>query len=42
MSKDSPGFIANAILMPMINEAIMVFERVSLASSVANTFDAFA
>ncbi|WVQ75658.1 hypothetical protein IAR50_005287 [Cryptococcus sp. DSM 104548] len=26
-SKDSPGFIANAILMPMINEAIMVLEK---------------
>ncbi|WVW86402.1 hypothetical protein I302_108448 [Kwoniella bestiolae CBS 10118] len=26
-STDSPGFIANAILMPMINEAIMVLER---------------
>jgi len=28
-SKDSPGFIANAILMPMINEAIMVLEKVN-------------
>lgn len=28
MSKDSPGFIANAILMPMINEAILVLEKV--------------
>ncbi|ODN95361.1 3-hydroxybutyryl-CoA dehydrogenase [Cryptococcus wingfieldii CBS 7118] len=26
-SKDSPGFIANAILMPMINEAIMLLEK---------------
>ncbi|WWC91927.1 uncharacterized protein L201_006879 [Kwoniella dendrophila CBS 6074] len=26
-SSDSPGFIANAILMPMINEAIMVLEK---------------
>ncbi|WVQ66712.1 uncharacterized protein L199_004901 [Kwoniella botswanensis] len=31
-SSDSPGFIANAILMPMINEAIMVLER-GIASS---------
>lgn len=29
VSKDSPGFIANAILMPMLNEAIMVLEKVS-------------
>ena len=28
VSKDSPGFIANAILMPMLNEAIMVLEKV--------------
>lgn len=28
LSKDSPGFIANAILMPMINEAILVLEKV--------------
>lgn len=26
-SADSPGFIANAILMPMLNEAIMVLEK---------------
>lgn len=32
-SKDSPGFIANAILMPMINEAIMVLEKVSQEAS---------
>jgi 3-hydroxybutyryl-CoA dehydrogenase len=28
-SSDSPGFIANAILMPMLNEAILVLEKVS-------------
>lgn len=27
-STDSPGFIANAILMPMLNEAIIVLEKV--------------
>jgi len=27
-SSDSPGFIANAILMPMLNEAILVLEKV--------------
>ncbi|KIR27777.1 3-hydroxybutyryl-CoA dehydrogenase [Cryptococcus deuterogattii 99/473] len=27
LSADSPGFIANAILMPMLNEAIMVLEK---------------
>jgi 3-hydroxybutyryl-CoA dehydrogenase len=31
-SKDSPGFIANAILMPMVNEAIMVLEKVRRGS----------
>ena len=30
MSADSPGFIANAILMPMLNEAIIVLEKASL------------
>ena len=29
-SSDSPGFIANAILMPMLNEAILVLEKVRL------------
>jgi len=29
ISTDSPGFIANAILMPMLNEAMMVLEKVS-------------
>lgn len=33
MSKDSPGFIANAILMPMLNEAILVLEKVRPTSS---------
>jgi hypothetical protein len=32
-SKDSPGFIANAILMPMINEAILTLEKVCHISS---------
>jgi len=32
-STDSPGFIANAILMPMLNEAIMVLEKVLLPAS---------
>ncbi|WVO21699.1 uncharacterized protein IAS62_003010 [Cryptococcus decagattii] len=27
LSADSPGFIANAILMPMLNEAIMILEK---------------
>lgn len=33
VSKDSPGFIANAILMPMLNEAILVLEKVRSTSS---------
>ncbi|WVF67316.1 hypothetical protein IAT40_002067 [Kwoniella sp. CBS 6097] len=38
-SADSPGFIANAILMPMINEAIMVLEKgVATASDIDTTF----
>jgi 3-hydroxyacyl-CoA dehydrogenase len=28
-SSDSPGFIANAILMPMLNEAMLVLEKVN-------------
>jgi 3-hydroxyacyl-CoA dehydrogenase len=32
VSKDSPGFIANAILMPMLNEAILVLEKVRSTS----------
>ncbi|WVR09633.1 hypothetical protein IAU60_006706 [Kwoniella sp. DSM 27419] len=39
VSADSPGFIANAILMPMINEAIMVLERgVASAEHIDTTF----
>ncbi|WVO17109.1 hypothetical protein L204_104799 [Cryptococcus depauperatus] len=38
-SKDFPGFIANAILMPMINEAIMVLERgVATPEDIDTTF----
>ncbi|WRT70008.1 uncharacterized protein IL334_007001 [Kwoniella shivajii] len=38
-SSDSPGFIANAILMPMINEAIMVLERgIATAEDIDLTF----
>ncbi|KAK4688682.1 hypothetical protein P7C73_g1418, partial [Tremellales sp. Uapishka_1] len=38
-SKDSPGFIANAILMPMINEAVMVLEKgVATAEDIDTTF----
>jgi 3-hydroxyacyl-CoA dehydrogenase len=32
-SSDSPGFIANAILMPMLNEAILVLEKVQRFAS---------
>ena len=35
-STDSPGFIANAILMPMLNEAIMVLEKVCLRSQTSS------
>lgn len=39
MSADSPGFIANAILMPMLNEAIMVLEKgVATAEDIDTTF----
>ncbi|KAK8846524.1 hypothetical protein IAR55_005610 [Kwoniella newhampshirensis] len=38
-STDSPGFIANAILMPMINEAIMVLEKgIASAEDIDTTF----
>jgi 3-hydroxyacyl-CoA dehydrogenase len=39
-SSDSPGFIANAILMPMLNEAILVLEKVwSVAHSQETIVD---
>lgn len=39
VSKDSPGFIANAILMPMLNEAIMVLEKgIATAEDIDKTF----
>ncbi|GFZ51046.1 hypothetical protein JCM24511_08804 [Saitozyma sp. JCM 24511] len=38
-SSDSPGFIANAILMPMLNEAIFTLERgVATAEDIDKTF----
>ncbi|WVQ83684.1 hypothetical protein IAT38_005827 [Cryptococcus sp. DSM 104549] len=38
-SADSPGFIANAILMPMINEAIMVLEKgIATPEDIDTTF----
>ncbi|WWC64816.1 uncharacterized protein I303_107430 [Kwoniella dejecticola CBS 10117] len=38
-SADSPGFIANAILMPMINEAILVLEKgIATAKDIDTTF----
>ncbi|RXK38075.1 3-hydroxybutyryl-CoA dehydrogenase [Tremella mesenterica] len=39
MSTDSPGFIANAILMPMLNEAILVLEKgIATAEDIDTTF----
>ncbi|RSH84596.1 uncharacterized protein EHS24_006119 [Apiotrichum porosum] len=38
-SRDAPGFIANAILMPMINEAVMLLERgVATKEDIDTTF----
>ncbi|ORY31621.1 putative 3-hydroxybutyryl-CoA dehydrogenase [Naematelia encephala] len=38
-SADSPGFIANAILMPMINEAIIVLEKgIATKEDIDTTF----
>nr|XP_019010540.1 3-hydroxybutyryl-CoA dehydrogenase [Kwoniella pini CBS 10737]OCF49321.1 3-hydroxybutyryl-CoA dehydrogenase [Kwoniella pini CBS 10737] len=38
-SSDSPGFIANAILMPMINEAIIVLEKgIATPEDIDTTF----
>ena len=39
MSKDSPGFIANAILMPMINEAVEVLEKVRGCNCITRRVD---
>ncbi|BEJ14613.1 hypothetical protein CspHIS471_0403800 [Cutaneotrichosporon sp. HIS471] len=39
VSSDNPGFISNAILMPMINEAIMLLERgVATKEDIDTTF----
>jgi 3-hydroxybutyryl-CoA dehydrogenase len=33
-SQDVPGFVANALLMPYINEAIMTLEKVRRSSGM--------
>lgn len=39
VSRDSPGFISNRLLMPYINEAIQVLEEVGRAKGAGVAYD---